>query len=164
MQWQGQLPVHRQFIDRGFLGGFDHRHRDAIGQCLFNDLGIIGIEENFQLFLVEILLVGGAGHFVNTVGIVQQHAQIADTAHTGFRADGGHTGFNPGIAENAFFGFAAFPVVVDLFVGTAADAHAPATAFFLINQYDAIFFPLVDRTTGAGCGTGRVQAVFAQAG
>src|SRR6185503_15657427 len=59
-------------------------------------------------------------------------------------------------------GLAAFPVVVDLLVRAARDAHAPAAALVLVDQHDAVFLALVDRPRGAARDAGRVEAVLAQ--
>src|SRR5262249_45648029 len=91
------------------------------------------------------------------------HAEVADAADAGFRTDGRQTGLDAWITEGALLGFAGRPVVVDLLVGTAGDTHSPAAALFLIDQNDAVFLALVDRTGGTCRGTGRVQAVLAQA-
>ena len=75
----------------------------------------------------------------------------------------GWPGLDARIAEDAFLGFARGPVVIDLLVGAAGDAHAPATALVLIDQDDAVLLALVDGAGGADGGTGRIEAVFAQA-
>ena len=105
----------------------------------------------------------GAGCFFNAVRVVEQYAEIANTPDAGFRTNGRLTGLNARITEDAFFGFAAFPVEVDFFVRAAADAQAPAAAFILIDQHNAVFFTLVNGTARAGGDTAWVQAVFAQA-
>ncbi|EGF34433.1 hypothetical protein AAULH_14426, partial [Lactobacillus helveticus MTCC 5463] len=55
------------------------------------------------------------------------------------------------------------PVVIDLLVGAAGHAHAPAAALFLIDQDDAVFLALVDRARGARSCAGRIEAMLAQA-
>ncbi len=55
------------------------------------------------------------------------------------------------------------PVVIDLLVRAAGDAHAPAAALVLVDENDAVLLALVDRARGAGRDAGRVQAVLAQA-
>ena len=67
-----------------------------------------------------------------------------------------------GIAEDALLGLAGRPVVVDLLVGAAGDAHPPAAALLLVDQHDAVLGPLVDRPRRAGGEAGRVEAVLAQ--
>ncbi len=71
-------------------------------------------------------------------------------------------GLDARVAEDALLGLAAFPVVVNLFVGAGRDAHAPAAALVLIDQHDAVFFALVDRPRRTRRDAGRVQAVLAQ--
>ena len=61
-----------------------------------------------------------------------------------------------------FSDFARGPVVIDLLVGTAGHAHAPAAAFVLVDQDDAVLLALVDGAGGAGGDAGRVEAVLAQ--
>jgi hypothetical protein len=62
-----------------------------------------------------------------------------------------------------FSDLAGFPVVIDLLVGAARDAHAPAAALFLIDQDDAVLLALVDRARRTGRDAGGVEAVLAQA-
>src|SRR5690606_54388 len=100
---------------------------------------------------------------VDAVGVIQQHAQVADAAHAGFRADGRHAGLDAREAEDALLGFAAFPVVIDLLVRAAADAHAPAAALLLVDEDDAVLLTLVDGAARAGGRARRVEAVLAQA-
>ena len=123
----------------------------------------MGVEEHLALPLVEIDFALGAGGFFNTVGVVQQHPEIANTSDAGFRADGGLSGLDARVAEDALLRFAALPVEVDFFVRTAADAQTPAAAFILVDQHDAVFFTLVDGAARAGGDAARIQAVLAQA-
>src|SRR5690606_20277070 len=105
----------------------------------------------------------GAGHLVDAVGVIQQHAQVADATHAGFRADGRHAGLDAREAEDALLGFSALPVVIDLLVRAAADAHAPAAALLLVDEDDAVLLALVDGAARAGGRARRVEAVLAQA-
>src|SRR5690606_5401572 len=73
-------------------------------------------------------------------------------------------GLDARIAEDALLRLTAPPVVVDLLVGTAADAHAPAATLVLVDQDDAVLLALVDRAGGAGGDAGRVEAVLAEPG
>ena len=84
MQRQGQLPVHRHFVNRRLLRSFNDPLRYAIFQRLLDHFRIVGIEEHVQLTLIQIFLVLGAGCTFNRVGIIQQHAKITDTTDTGF--------------------------------------------------------------------------------
>ena len=61
-----------------------------------------------------------------------------------------------------FSDFPRRPVVVDLLVGTAGHAHAPATALVLVDQDDAVLLALVDRARRARRHAGRVEAMLAQ--
>ncbi len=54
------------------------------------------------------------------------------------------------------------PVVIDLLVGAAGDAHAPAAALVLVDQDDAVLLALVDRARRARRDAGRVEAMLAQ--
>ncbi len=105
----------------------------------------------------------GACRVLNGVCVIQQHTQVADTPYATFGADGWHPGFDTRIAEDALLGLTALPVEVDFFVRAAGDAHTPAAALILVDQYDAVFFTLIDGAARAGSNTGRVKAVFAQA-
>ena len=60
-----------------------------------------------------------------------------------------------------FSDFPVDPVVVDLLVRTAGDAHPPAAAPVLVDQDDAVLLALVDRARGAGGHAGGVEAVLA---
>src|SRR5690554_1972339 len=163
VQRQGQFPVHRHFVHRALLGGFDHVHRDAVFLRLFDHCRVERVQEDFQLLFIQLVLARGAGHFFNAVCVVQQHTEVADTAYTGLGADGRQTGFDTRVAENTLLGLAGFPVEVDLLVRAAGDTHPPAAALVLVDQHNTVFFALVDGTAGATGYTRRVQAVLAQA-
>src|SRR5690606_12763376 len=124
--------------------------------------GIVGVEEHAELRRVEILRVLDRSRLLDPVGIVEDDAEIADAADAGFRADRRLPGLDARIAEDALLRLSGGPVVVDLLVGAPRDAHAPAAAFLLVDQDDAVFRPLVDRSARAGSETGRVEAVLAQ--
>src|SRR5690606_151220 len=111
---------------------------------------------------IQVLLIRGGSGLRDPVGIVEHDAEIADAPDAGFRADRRQAGLDARIAEGAFLRFAGFPVVVDLLVGAAGDAHAPAPAFVLVDEDDAVLLPLVDGAGGAGRDAGRVAAVLAQ--
>ena len=113
--------------------------------------------------LIQVFLGRHRGRFLDAVGIVQQHAEVADAAHAGFRAHGGLAHFNARVAEDALLGFTRLPVVVDLLVRAGRHAHAPTAALVLVDQHDAVFFALVDRARRACRHASRVQAVLAQA-
>src|SRR5262245_64419827 len=120
------------------------------------------VKEHAELRRVKVLCIGDACRRLDFVGVVQQYAQISDAANTGFRAYGRLARLNAWIAEDAFLGFAGLPIVIDLFVGTSGDAHAPSTAIFLIDENDTVFFPLVDRARGTRGDAGGVEDVLAQ--
>lgn len=163
VQRQGQLPVHRQLVHRRLLRRLD----DAVGHPVLARLGdhrrVERIEEDLQLLLVQLALVLATGHFVDAVGVVEQHAEVADAPDAGLRADGGLAGLDARVAEDALLGLAALPVEVDLLVRAAGDAHPPAAALVLVDQDDAVLLALVDRPARAGRHARRVQAVLAEA-
>src|SRR5690606_7262892 len=137
--------------------------RHAVLAALLDHGRIVRTEEDVALFLIESLFIGRGSGLRGAVGIIARHAVIADAANAGLRADGGLARFDAGIAEDALLGLAGTPVVIDLLVGAAGDAHAPAAALFLIDQDDAVILALVDRARRAGRNAGRVEAVLAQA-
>ncbi len=120
------------------------------------------VKEDIQLCLVQVLLVANTCRCQDPIGVVEQDAEVADTADTGFRADGRITRFDTRVAEGALLGLARLPVEVDFLVRTTADTHTPATALVLVDQDDAILLAFVDRPAGAGRDTGGVEAVLAQ--
>jgi hypothetical protein len=130
---------------------------------LLDHLRVVRVEEDVELRLVQVAVALDAGRLLDAVGVVEQHAEVADAADAGLRAHRGLAGLDARVAEDALLGLARFPVVVDLLVRAAGDAHAPAAALVLVDQHDAVFLALVDRARGAGRHAGRVQAVLAQA-
>src|SRR5699024_2798005 len=143
-------PVYGHLVDRAALRRLDHVHGHAVFAGLLDHFRVVGIQEDLQLLFIQLVFARGAGHFFDAVGIVKQNAQIADTADAGLGAHRRHARFNPRVAEDALFRLAGFPVEIDLLVGAAGYTHPPATALVLINQHDAVFFPLVDGATRAG--------------
>src|SRR3546814_16417769 len=98
---------------------------------------------------------------LRSVGVIEQHAEVADAPDAGFRADRRLAGLDARVAEGALLRFPGLPVVIDLLVRTARDAHPPAAAFLLIDQDDAVFLALVDGARRADRETGGVEAVLA---
>ena len=84
MQRQRQLPVHCHFVHRRALGGINHVLWNPLFQRFFNHRRVVGVEEHLALPLVEVGFALGAGGLFNAVGVVQQHAEVADTSHAGF--------------------------------------------------------------------------------
>src|SRR5690606_15006224 len=102
--------------------------------------------------------------FLDAIGVIEQHTQVADAPDAGFRAHGGLAYLDARVAEDALLGLAAGPVVVDLLVRAARHAHPPAAALVLVDQDDAVLLALVGRAGRARRHAGRVQAVLAQPG
>ena len=119
MQREGDFPIHGHFVHRRFFRRIEPVLADALFQGFALDFGVVRVKEHAELGFVQVLRVFHAGGFLDFVGVIQQHAQIADAADAGFRADGRFARFDARIAENTFFGLAAHPVVVDFFVGAA---------------------------------------------
>src|SRR5208282_2309945 len=117
----------------------------AVGARLGNHHGIVRVEENVELRAIQITLIRLRRGLLDAIGVVQHHAEVANAPDTGLRTHGRLAGLDARVAERAFLRLAALPVVVDLLVRTGGDAHPPAAALVLVDQYDAVFFPLVDR-------------------
>src|SRR5262245_24549282 len=110
----------------------------------------MGIEEHAELGWIELAFVGHAGGGLNAIRIIEQHTEIADASNAGLRANGGLAGLDARIAEDTLLRFTRLPVVIDLLVGAAGDAHAPAAALVLVDQHDAVLLALIDGARGAG--------------
>ena len=123
----------------------------------------MGVEEDAALRFVQILLVAGAGQGFDLVGVIQHDAVVADAADAGFGTHRRHAGLDARVAGDALLCLAGFPVVVDLLVRACAHAETPAAALVLVDQDDAVFFALVERTGRAGRHAGRIQAVVTDA-
>ena len=164
MQRQGHFPFDRHLVDRALAGRDQPGLGDAVLARLGNHFGVIRVEEDVELGLVEVLVIDHRCGFLDAVGVIKKHAEIADPADTGFRTNGRLTSFDAGVAEDAFFGLARLPVVIDFLVRAARHAHAPAAAFVLVDQDNAVFFTLVDRARRATRHAGRVQAMLAKPG
>ena len=163
MQGEGNLPVNRHFVNRRILGGF----QPGFGNPDFPRFGLHHwtewIEEHVQLRLIKTLLISHTGGLLDFIGVIQQHAKIANPAHAGFRTHCRLAGLDARITEDALLRLAGIPVVVNFLVRATRYAHPPAPAFVLIDQHNAVFLALVNRPAGTGGDTGRIQAVFAQA-
>src|SRR5262245_26468375 len=162
MKRERDLPLHRHFPDRRAPRGFQPALADAVGLRLGDDPRIVGVEEDRELGRVEILLVRDAGRLLDPVGVIEHDAEIAYAAHACLRAHGRLAGLDARIAQDALLGLPARPVVVDLLVGAARHAHAPASALVLVDQDNAVLLAFVDRAGGAGRDASRIEAVLAQ--
>src|SRR5208337_2607461 len=81
----------------------------------------------------------------------------------GFRAHCRLAGLDARIAEDALLRLTRGPVVIDLFVRATRHTHPPTAALVLIDENDAVFFPLVDRAGRTGGDAARVEAVLTEA-
>ena len=162
MKREGDLPVHRHLPDRADLGRLDPVLRHAVAARGGNHLGVVRIEEHIQLRAVEIGLALGACRSFDLVCVIKDHTQVANAPDAGFRTDRGLAALDARIAEGAFLGFAGIPVVIDLLVGAARDAHPPAATLLLVDQDDAVLLALVNGARGTGRRAGRVEAVLAE--
>ena len=100
--------------------------RDAVAQRLLADLGVVGVEHQVELGVEQLVLVGDRGGLLDAVGVDQHDADVAQAADAGLRADRRQPGLDPRVTEVALLGLARAPVEVDLLVGAARDAEAPA--------------------------------------
>ena len=145
-----------------FLAAFQPGVRHAVGTRLGDHRWVVRVQEDGELRLVEVLLVLDARRLLDAVGVVEHDAEIADAPDAGLRAHRRLPRLDARIAEDALLGFAARPVVVDLLVGAARHAHAPAAALVLVDEDDAVLLALVDGAGRAGRHARRVEAVLAQ--
>src|SRR5215831_7392998 len=163
MKREGNSPVDRHFVGGRALGRVDPGVGHAIGPGLRLDIGVVRIEEQLELRLVEVLRVLGTRRALDLVGVIKDDAEIADASDAGFRAHRRQPGLDARVAKRALLGLPGGPIVVDLLVWTARYAHAPAAALVLVDEDDAVLLALVDRTGGAGGDTAWIEAVLADA-
>src|SRR5262249_10210716 len=142
--------------------GLDPGIRNAVGARLRRNLRTVGIEKERELRFVKVPRILHARRALDLIGVVEQHAEIANAPDAGLRADRRLARLDAGIAENALLGLAGGPIVIDFLVRTARHTHPPATALVLVDEDDAVLLALVDRAGWAGRDAARVQAVLAQ--
>ena len=163
--WSGSasLPLLDEAVDRRAAG---RRRSTASGMpfswAACDHLGVVRIEDDLALRLHQLGVAPGRRRD-QPVGVVEQHAQVADAPDAGVEAGRRLAGLEPGVAEDALLRLAGGPVEVDLLVRAGADAHAPAAAAVLVDEDDAVLAPLVDGPRAAGGHAGRVEAVVADA-
>ena len=163
MQWQRNPVPHGQFVHGRALRGLDPVAGDARLPRRGLHPGVVRVEEDVQLGLVEVPLAGCGGGAEDLVGVVEDEAEVAQPAHAGLRADRRLPGLDAREAEGALLRLAGSVVEVDLLVGATGHAEPPAAAAVLVDQDDPVLFPLVHRAGRAGGDAGRVKAVLADA-
>ena len=137
--------------------------RDPVRLRGGDDLRIERVHEHVHVPADQVL-VRRRRHLVNAVGVVQDHAQVADAADAGVHARRSEARLDARVAEDALLGLSGVPVVVGLLVGAGRHAHAPRAAHLLVDQHHAVLAPLVERPRRTGGDAGRVQAVVADPG
>jgi hypothetical protein len=80
------------------------------------------------------------------------------------KADRRQTGFNSRVAENTLFHLSAGPIVIGFLVGAGRDAVAPVATSVLINENNAVFFPLVSGAGWTGTDTTGIETMIAYTG
>ena len=163
VQGQGHLVGVDEVPDGGGLGRLDPVVRHALGARPGHDLGVVGVEQDLALRHVQVLRVLDGSGLRDTIGVVEEDAQVAQAAHAGLRAHGGLADLQTRVAQGALLGLAGGVVEVDLLVGAGRHAHAPAAAGVLVHQDDAVLGALVHGARRAGGHAGGVEAVLADA-
>jgi hypothetical protein len=164
MEREAHAKTGAERVDGRAAGRLQPVRGNPVGRGLLTDVRVVGVEEERELRGEQVLLVAYGRGLLDPVGVVEDDPEVADLADAGLRADGGLAGFDPRIAEVALLGLPGDPVEVDLLVGAAGDAEAPAAARVLVDEHDAVLLALVHRARGAGGDAGRVDAVLADAG
>src|SRR5262245_14124659 len=160
MKREGNSPVDRHLVGGRALGRVDPGLGHAIGARSGLHIGVVRIEEQFELRLVEVLRVLGACRELDLVGVIKQDAEIADAPNASFRANRRLARLDARVAERALLRLPGRPIVVDLLVRTARYAHAPAATLVLVDEDDAVLLALVDRAGRAGGDAARIEAVL----
>src|SRR5262249_15408113 len=150
----------RHLVGGRALGRLDPGVGHAIHACLDLHVGVVRIEKELELRLVEVPRILGACRELDLVGVIKQDAEVPDAPNAGFRAHRRQSGLDARVAERALFCLPRSPIVVDLLVGTARYTHAPTTTLVLVDEDDAVLFALVDRARGAGGDAARIEAVL----
>src|SRR5674476_787076 len=129
------------------------RVHPVVGNALLlgrtRNLGVVRVEDERELGLVQVLFIGRRRRLGHAVGVIEEQSEVAQPADTGLRTHRGQALFDPRVAESALFGLTGFVVEIDLLVGATRDALAPTAALVLVDQDDAVLFTFVDRTRGA---------------
>src|SRR5205085_5705068 len=128
----GDFPDLDEFVDRRPLRRFDHRLVDAVPARLVNHLGIVGIENQRALAFHQ-LVVGKLRDFFYTRRVIEDVAQIPDTADAGVETCRRLPGLQTREAEDALLGFPGVPVIEHLLVRAGRDARAPPSAAVLVD-------------------------------
>ena len=119
--------------------------RNAIFLRFTNDLWIMRIEDQ-RTMAFDQLFVRQLGNLFDPVGVIQQHAQIADAANARVEAGRRLSRFQTRETEDTFFRLAGEPIEVSLLVGTCCHTGSPGTTTLLIDQHNAIFAPFIKGT------------------
>ena len=162
MERQRDLPVLDHAVDRRAPAGVDPGIADALAPRLFDNSRIMGVENDLAVTPNEFRFLG-VRRFRDAVQVIKKRPHITDTAGTGLEAGRRLSGLDPGIAQQAFLGFARPPVVIDLLVGAARQAVAPGPAAVLVDQHHAVLLALIGGAARAGGDAGRIEAVIADA-
>ena len=101
MQRKSQLVVDNQLVGGGILRGLDEGTRNARGLGCGDDLGIIGIQDQIALSVVEFLLILHGSSLSHAIGVVEDNTQVAQTANAGLRADRRLANLNTRVAQRA---------------------------------------------------------------
>ena len=107
VQRQRDFPVHRHLVDRRGLRRLDPGFGHAVVARLRLHLGAFGSRNRPSCALYRSFSSGHARRIRDAVGVVEQHAEVADAADAGFRAHRRLAGFDARVAEDALLGLAA---------------------------------------------------------
>src|SRR5574340_1254881 len=159
-----ESPSWRWMSDRSSCStrrGPARRWSRAVAPRLFLDFAQVRVQKDVELVLIELLFVRHGGRLLDAIGVVEQHAEIADAPDASFGTHGGLADLDARVAEDALLRLSGPPVEVDLLVRAARDTHAPATALVLVDEHDTILLALVDGPRGTGGQARGIEAVLA---
>ena len=159
---QRDLPFHHELVDGRFLSRLDHAVRDAVFLRLRDHGRIMRIQDQRPLAFDQ-FVVRQLGDFFQSIGVVEQHAQVANATDARMEAGGCLAGLQTRKAEDALLALAGEPVEVRLLVGAGRHARPPRAALLLVDQHDAVFAAFVERPGRAGGHAAWIQAVVADA-
>src|SRR6185437_8874228 len=111
MQRKGDFPLHRELVDGGAAGRGDPVLGDPLAPGLGLDFRGVWVEEDAQLRLVELLLVGDGSRLLDAIRIVEDDSEVPQPPDAGLRADRRLARLDARIAEQTLLGLAGLPVV-----------------------------------------------------
>lgn len=160
MEREGDIKVNGNIVERRMIGWLKKWVRKEVIEGMIDERRIVRIEEDVEMLMIEIMLVGSGRGLRNEVGIIENKEKIEDEEKKGLREESRMEDLDERIEEDEIIGIEGDKVVVNIIVGEEGKENEKEEEFLMIDKEDEVILEIVDRKGREGRKEGRVEEVI----